>query len=320
MIKNIFIYLGLLAIAFGFNVFFYAWFSWYLLVLTLCVPILSLVLSLPFMIFAAVKGLSVFMQNELVADEKLCIGITPKKSKGFFCPLMKIKFKTSNRFAQQKKKLNVTYSGFLTKPVYLNTDVVTRNCGYLEVKAKYFKIYDLLGIFFIPVKLNCSAQVLVKPKLTEPAVLPDTEQNKIIGYKPKTSGFAEEYELRDYQQGDSLKNVHWKISARQDDLIVKEPSTPVYRPLVITPIITSTPKENNITLGKLAYSAKLLNNNKTVFYCAFPNGEVCEIHTEDDIKNYLLRLLKGEYSQGASHSLENPLTYTIACNGEAVSA
>lgn len=320
MIKNIFIYLVVLVSAFVFNIFFYAWFSWYLLVLTLCVPFLSLALSLPFMIFASVKGISVFTQEELTADENLFIGISPNKSKKLFLPLMKIKFKFNNRFARQKKSVKFLYSGLITDTIKIKTNSVTSNCGCLEISAKYFKVYDLLGIFFIPVRLNCHAEVLVKPISQQLNVPTYVIQNKIIGYKPKTSGFAEEYELRNYQQGDSLKNIHWKISARHDNLIVKEPSSPIYRPLILTPIITSNSSENNITLGKLVYSAYSLNSNNAVFYCAFPNGDICEIHNGSDVKSYLHKLYKNEYSQECIHSLDNPMIYTITHNGEAVSA
>lgn len=320
MIKNIFIYLVVLVCAFVFNVFFYAWFSWYLLVLTICIPFFSLALSLPFMIFASIKGISVFTQKELTADEKLCINIGTNKSNKLFCPLMKIKFRFINRFARQKKSINFLYGGLITDTIDIRTDSVTHNCGCLEISAKYFKVYDLLGIFFIPVKLNCHAEVLVIPKPQPLTVAPEGIQNTIIGYKPKTSGFADEYELRNYQQGDSLKNIHWKISARHDNLIVKEPSTPVYRPLILTPVITSNASENNITLGKLVCSAYSLHNSNTAFYCALPNGDIRKVQNGSDVKNYLLQLYKNEYSQEHLFSPDNPINYTITHNGEAVSA
>ena len=319
MIKNILIYLAVLVSAFVFNVFFYAWFSWYLLVLTLCVPLLSLLISLPFMIFTAVKGISVFTQKELTAEEPLSISITTRKSKNLFCPLIKIKFKSHNRFAKQKKSLKFLYGGLITDSINIKTSSITHNCGSLEINAKYFKVYDLLGIFFIPARLNCHAVVFINPKPKQVSVLPNNMQNKIIGYKPKSNGFAEEYELRSYQQGDTLKNIHWKISARHNELIVKEPSTPIYRPLVLTPIITSNPSENNVTLGKLVCLASSLNKKKSEFYCTLPSGEVCEIYSENDFKRYLLRLYNGDDSQDYLQFPDNPITCTITHNTEAVS-
>ncbi len=319
MIKNILIYLTVLLSAFIFNIFFYAWFSWYLLVLTLCIPVFSLVCSLPFMIVNIVKGFSVFTQKELTVDDELCIGITSINGKGIFCPLMKVVFKTTNDFAKQKKSLKFIYGGSFAKPAYRKSKAFTHNCGCLKINAKYLKVYDLLGIFFIPIKLNYYTEVLIMPKAVKPAVLPDSEHMKIIGYKPKTGGFAEEYELRNYQRGDSLKNIHWKIYAKNNQLIVKEPSTPIYRPLILKPVITQSAENNNAVLGKLIYSAEYLIKSKSNFYCSLPDGNACEIHNEEDIKGFFMHLYKKQSTGSISTGTDNMVIYTINHNTEVVS-
>lgn len=320
MIKNILIYLTILLSALFFNIFFYAWFSWYLLVLTICIPIFSLVCSLPFMITCAIKGFSLFTQKEVTIGDEIRIGITCRNGKGCFCPLMKINFKISNDFARQKKHLKFIYGGFCENGVYKKLNNHTHNCGCLEINAKYCKIYDLLGIFFIPIKLNYHSEVLIMPEEKEPSVLPDSDHIKIIGYKPKTSGFAEEYELRNYQRGDSLKNIHWKISARHNELIVKEPSSPIYRPIILKPVITKNIGENNTTLGKFLYSTNFLLKNKSVLYCISPNNKICKIESKEDIKSFLLHLYKKQNLTHVSPTTESVVTYTITHNGEAVSA
>lgn len=318
MIKNILLYLVVLLSAFIFSLFFTEWFSWYLLLVILCIPAFSLVCSLPFMVVNAVKGFYVTIPNEITVREKLHIGISSKNGKGFFCPLMKISFKASNDFAKYKKRYKFIYGGFAEKIAYKKTNTLTRNCGCLKIEAKYIKLYDMLGIFFIPVKLNSYAEVLILPKEEKPGVMPDSEQIEIIGYKPKPSGFAEEYELRGYQRGDSLKNIHWKISARYDDFIVKEPSTPIYKPLVLKPVIVGNQKDD-ITLGKLLYLANYLIKNKSDFYCISPDDKICEINSEEDIKSFLLHLYEKQSITSVLIGTNNVVTYTITHNTEAVS-
>lgn len=316
MIKNIILYLVIFLSVFIFNIFFYAWFSWYLLVLTLCIPVFSLICSLPFMIINAVNGFSIITQEKLSLEDELCIGIKCRNDKGFFCPLVKINFRLSNNFAEQKKRLKFLYGGFLKDPAYIKSNAITQNCGCIEVNTKYCKIYDLLGIFFIPIKINYHSEILVMPKENEPLVLPDLDHIKIIGYKPKNSGFSDEYELRNYQRGDSPKSVHWKISARYSDLVVKEPSTPIYTPLIIKPVLTRNINENNITLGKFIYSANYLVKNELVFYCISPDNKICKICDEGDIKNFLLHLYKKLSIVQISLNTENAIIYTITYNRE----
>lgn len=45
---------------------------------------------------------------------------------------------------------------------------------------------------------------------------------------------SEQYEIRDYRPGDALRSVHWKLSAKVDDLLVCESVEPAYRTLAIT--------------------------------------------------------------------------------------
>lgn len=319
MIKNILIYLMILISAFVFNIFFYAWFSWYLLVLTLCIPFFSLVCSLPFMISCAVKGLSVSTPKEITIGDKLNIGIASKNGKTSFCPLVRVNFKISNSFTGRKRHFKFIYGGFIKKPVYKKVDRLSHDCGCLNISARYCKIYDLLGIFFIPIKLNCNNEVLIKPKAKEPSILPDLEHIKIIGYKPKTSGFAEEYELRNYQRGDSLKSIHWKISARHNNLIVKEPSEPVHKLLILKPVITQNAKENNSTLGKFIYLTDFILKSDFDFYCASPDNEICQIKNQDDVRDFLLHLYKKQSLNQAPLNMGSAITYTITHNGEAVS-
>ena len=75
MIKNILIYIAVLAISFSFAVFYYAWFSNFLLIVVLCLPVLSLLCSLPFMIYSAVKGFSLYASKAIYAGDDVVINL-----------------------------------------------------------------------------------------------------------------------------------------------------------------------------------------------------------------------------------------------------
>ncbi len=321
MLKNILLYLLVLLCAFVFNVFYYEWFSWYLLVLILCVPVLSLTISLPFMIVQAIKGFKIYVPKEVVMGDDLHIRIANSNGKFGFCPLVKIRFKLKNEFAGKKRSVEFLYGGLLDEHAYKKIEKQTKNCGCVTINAKYGKLYDMLGIFFIPVRLKFQSQFLIMPKEKEPKVMPSVETDSIIGYKPKMNGFAEEYELRNYQSGDSLKNIHWKISAKHDDLIVKEPSEPIYRPLIIKPIITNKPKENDITLAKLIYVANYFKNSKADVYLSYGKGNIIRLCGDEDITKYILSIYQKQFDENETLNCEeNAVMYTITHSSEAVSA
>ena len=60
MIRNIIIYLCLLTGTFLFSIFYYAWFSWFLFLTVVSIPIISLLLSLPFMIRSVRSDIEIF--------------------------------------------------------------------------------------------------------------------------------------------------------------------------------------------------------------------------------------------------------------------
>lgn len=104
-----------------------------------------------------------------------------------------------------------------------------RHYGLLTVWSEQIQIGDPLGINF--------AVSRFPKQLWEVAVLPELveaqDQPTISGMakRPIEEGEAaygrgedpsSAYELRAYQEGESLRNVHWKVTAKTDELMVKE--------------------------------------------------------------------------------------------------
>ena len=63
-----------------------------------------------------------------------------------------------------------------------------------------------------------------------------------------------------------MKNVHWKLSAKNDNLMVKEPSLPIYKNFKIMLILTDNAESNNIVMAKFA--GVCMNVQKNEIPCA----------------------------------------------------
>lgn len=111
-----------------------------------------------------------------------------------------------------------------------------KNCGYTEVKAEKIYLTDFFG--FIPFKVKGFASSEAKC-----TVLPDTFDMTLVfdnmpiaiddseSYSPDKNGndYSETFQLREYVPGDSIKQIHWKLSEKLDKLIVREASLPVQK-------------------------------------------------------------------------------------------
>lgn len=316
MIKNILIYLTLLISAFVFNIFYYGWFSWFLLLIVIGIPILSLVLSLPFMIIGAINGITVFAKDKITVGDDFYIGICSKKRSIPFLPQLKIKIKTTNRFAKSRKNLNLLYGGILNKPYYQKLNI-SQHCGRFEAIVNYGKIYDMLGLFFIPIKINCHIRCNIMPKLKKPDneieyTLPE------IGYKPKPDGvYSENYDIRAYQIGDRLKNIHWKLSSKLDDIVVREAIEPIYKQLIIKAKFSNVAGENDDVLARMNYVCRKMLDKNSVCFCSADGINASKITSIDELEHYFYSIYVGK-SFNKCNIDKNCISYFILPKSEEV--
>lgn len=290
MIRNIIIYLCLLTGTFLFSIFYYAWFSWFLFLTVVSIPIISLLLSLPFMIRSACSGIEVFAKENVYLKDDFYIAISGKKKKPLFCPMLTLKVKSTNLTTNLSEKIKIRFSGTFTKPLIRQCNSLTQHCGQLDIVCKNGKIYDILGIFFIPIRIKKHNFVRILPKPQKPKIIPDSSNFTVTGYKPKPVGNSEIYELREYRHGDNLRNVHWKLSSKSDDLIVKEPNVTIIKNCLIMPYLGDNADENDAVFAKLMYVCRYMTEKLGVCFACDRKGNLFEIRCENDIFNYFSAL------------------------------
>lgn len=290
MIRNIIIYLCLLTGTFLFSIFYYAWFSWFLFLTVVSIPIISLLLSLPFMIRSACSGIEIFAKNNVYVKDDFYIAISGKKKKPLFCPMLTLNIKSTNLTTNLCKNIKIRFSGTFTKPLIRQCNSLTQHCGQLDIVCKNGKVYDMLGIFFIPIRIKKHSFVRVLPKQQKPKIIPDSSNFTVTGYKPKPVGNSEIYELREYRHGDSLRNVHWKLSSKSDELIVKEPNIPIIKNCLIMPFFGDNADENDVVFAKLMYVCRYMIKSIGICFACDRNGNPFEIRCESDILNYFSAL------------------------------
>lgn len=101
--------------------------------------------------------------------------------------------------------------------------VDTSHCGLVECRVDRLRVCDCLGLIALPVKAPPVGRLLVCPLPADPGRL---ELPEGIGRPTPVprgkSASGEDYELRPFREGDSLRAVHWKMSAKRDELVTRE--------------------------------------------------------------------------------------------------
>ena len=116
--------------------------------------------------------------------------------------------------------------------------LVSEHCGMEEIKINKASISDPAGLFKREQTLDSTAAVYVMPEVKEieiPSEYLDAYDMESYSYSQHIKGTdtGEVFGIREYADGDSPKQIHWKLSAKMDELMVKIPSYPIENKLVV---------------------------------------------------------------------------------------
>ena len=111
-------------------------------------------------------------------------------------------------------------------------------CGRLIISVTGLRLYDCFGIVGIPCKCQAAGYLTVQPDTFQQTItiLPAAgmmEENDL--YSPDRPGqdISETFQIREYVPGDSMRQIHWKLSGKLDRLIVRDPSLPITRSVML---------------------------------------------------------------------------------------
>jgi hypothetical protein len=107
----------------------------------------------------------------------------------------------------------------------MKTPVVFAYRGRYEIGVKSLYVWDMLRIFRIRADIDSEASVFVVPRRITLESAADTGSADVDSDSSKSVIGAERSEMNDvrsYRQGDHMKQIHWKLSSKQQELVTKE--------------------------------------------------------------------------------------------------
>ncbi len=149
--------------------------------------------------------------------------------------LAEVRAKVVLKRLKNKEKYTVKIAGRVGagKKVKLEGNAGSLEFGAWQAECRYLACYDCLGLFAWKKKVKQKKQVMIFPACYETNVKAGIRTRLFLAdgevYHPQSKGDdpAEVLKLRGYQKGDRLNRVHWKLSARNEELIVAEMSMPI---------------------------------------------------------------------------------------------
>lgn len=166
--------------------------------------------------------------NELKDNPALQLNI--QNSSVFPISRINIVFNCENVVFSMDYQMNIDCSiGRKRKNVY-QFPIESRYCGQININIDRIYIYDYFGLTKKLVKNHKGCKFYQYPK-EEEINLYDIEGSLVsdsaLEYKHvKGNDVSEILQIKEYAKGDSVKSIHWKMSAKMGKLMVKELDTP----------------------------------------------------------------------------------------------
>lgn len=273
--------------------------SLYVLVLVLALPPLSLLLSLP-----GILGTSL----------ELVLGAA-STGKGQDVPLQ-VRIKNSFPLAGVRSGVTLTVRNTLTGMAQeehfrflacrgeqiVQHRLSSPGCGQVICELSKARAWDYLGLFALPLRLPKQREsVLFYPAVHQASLLfenisaPDSEGDTYSKTKAGDDP-SELFGLREYREGDRLSRVHWKLSQKTGQTLVKELGFPIADHLFFLTEPNGTGTENDALLDVFATLSSFLTERETAHRAAFWDSTaeqlaLEEIITDDDLKSALQTML-----------------------------
>ncbi|MBO5322730.1 MAG: DUF58 domain-containing protein [Oscillospiraceae bacterium] len=242
MVRRWILYLLAVVLCMVFYFAYLQWFAWLLLVGVLCLPLAGLLVSLPAMLTLQVAA-SCALPVGLGEEEPASLRVDCKLP----APPVRGRIRVTRTNTGEKWKL---------KP---GRNLPSDHCGELVCQPVQIKVYDYLGLFFVPTQRKIALSVPILPKAEPIRHLPDIERILAQSWVPKPGGgYAENHELRLYRPGDSLNQIHWKMSAKTGKYIIREAMIPKNSRIILTMELKGTAGQQDTKFGQLVWLSQYL--------------------------------------------------------------
>ena len=290
MLRNWLVYLLGLAGALVFHIYYFGWYSWFVLVLAVALPWFSLLVSLLAMLRTRLR-----MDAPALLTRNEAAYVTLRAGNGFLPqPLCRFRLTITAVMTGERRSLRQSTQSQGSWYVPLHTS----HAGAYLCQVEKARVYDYLGLFRLPVRAPAPVETVIRPVPREPARLPNLRHFLVRQLKPKPGGgFSEEHELRDYRPGDSMREIHWKLSVKTDRTIVREAQEPVRGLTLLTFDLRGTPGRVDATLEELLWLSQWLLDHDTPHQILWIDPTDCEtatapIEAPADLEALLSRLLR----------------------------
>ena len=157
-----------------------------------------------------------------------------------FFPLLRVRCDVyvQNQLNRELQKMSLYTWVMPGKTQVSRLRISSEYCGRLKIWVPKVMLYDMFGLFGVSCKCDAVSHLVVQPDTFEPVVtlVPNpaaADDSDSYSQERPGSDMSETFQIREYVEGDSIRQIHWKLSGKFDRLIVRDPGLPVSRNVLV---------------------------------------------------------------------------------------
>lgn len=218
----------------------------------------------------------------------------------FFSNNCILEIKISNKFFDTSQTHSVVLPATPFSSATVTYPLKSQHCGILNVDITEFCIYDALNFFHIKKSIAVHKEIPIypSPKSTDNTVLSDLsngcddKENMKKGYDA-----TEVSNIREYIPGDRLSDIHWKLSAKENNLMVKEHIQNTSKELTVFVDLSKKNSEIIDLILDHAYGIGIYLNNSNLSFVymwyssSFGDFKSVPCYSRKDINNAMMDIL-----------------------------
>ncbi len=236
MIKSKLIYFTILAVAILFYILFLGNISLFLLILTIIFPIMQLCF-----LFNISRKISATLTTENVtveknSESKITVNISNRSILPVSCAVATLKI--TNTLTNEFQMLTTMMPVSADNNQSIKFSVSYAHCGKVVVTLRKIKIYDYVKLFSKTIFLDINQEIIVLPALShispeiQTTLSGNVDNDEFSRTKPGDD-CSEVFNIREYHYGDKINRIHWNLTTKLDELMVKEYSLPISSRIII---------------------------------------------------------------------------------------
>ena len=241
-----------------FNVILFCLFSnWFLLLLSVAMVLMPVCLILFMKQDIKNTEIAISIKGGWRVDQKSILKVELKTRHGFVAAgLMDLTLQLENLKFKEKKLFEIHFPISSSNRVF-EIEYIPKLCGIVELSCTKAMAYDILGLVDLSIKKPETKSITVYPKKVAIQLEKRNDAGSIRDgdqYEKNKKGMdmSDIYDMREYIPGDNIRRVHWKLSSKLDNMVIREGSDTSYYDTILLLDIGLTNQEK-------AYKKELLS-------------------------------------------------------------